>query len=88
VQGQYGSWSVTLTAQYYSKIFSTAQNTDTAEGVPGAYDARTLVNGKVAYGLNKFTKVSVAINNLLNQQSYSYFLNPGRSVVAELDFFL
>jgi iron complex outermembrane receptor protein len=88
VQGQYGSWSVTLTAQYYSKIFSTAQNTDTAEGVPGAYDARTLVNGKIAYGLNKFTKVSVAINNLLNQQSYSYFLNPGRSVVAELDFFL
>jgi len=82
---QYGAWSATLTANYYSKIFSTAQNTDTVEGVPGAYDARTLVNGKVTYGFNKFVKVSVAINNLLNQESYSYFLNPGRSAVTELD---
>lgn len=85
VQGQYGAWAATLTAQYYSKIFSTAQNTDTAAGVPGAYDARTLVNSKVTYGFNQFLKVSLAINNLLNQQAYSYFLNPGRSVVAELD---
>lgn len=88
LQGQYGAWSASLTTQYYSKIFSTAQNIDTAEGVPGAYDARTLVNGKIAYRFSKFVKVSMAINNLLNQQSYSYFLNPGRSAVAELDISL
>ena len=81
-----GRWAGTLDASYFSKVFSTAQNTDTAEGVPGAYDARTAVNAKLGYAFAKGIKGHVAVNNLLGEKSYSYFLNPGRNVVAGLDF--
>jgi len=81
-----GAWSGTLSANYYSKIYSTAANTDTAEGVPGAYDPRTLLNTKVAYAFSKEIKGNVAINNLLDEKSYSFFLNPGRNVTAEMVF--
>lgn len=81
-----GTWSGTLSAHYYSKIYSTAANTDTAEGVPGAYDPRTLVNTKIMYAFSKEVKGRVAINNLLDEKSYSFFLNPGRSLMAGLDF--
>lgn len=83
-----GSWSGTLSANYYSKIYSTAANTDTAEGVPGAYDPRTVVNAKLMYAFSKEIKGHIAINNLLDEKSYSYFLNPGRSMVAGLEFSL
>jgi iron complex outermembrane receptor protein len=81
-----GPWSGTLSANYYSKIYSTATNTDTAEGVPGAYDPRTLVNTKIGYAFSKEIKGHVAINNLLDEKSYSFFLNPGRSVIAGVEF--
>ena len=83
-----GAWSGTLSANYYSKIYSTAANTDTAEGVPGAYDPRTLVNAKLMYAFSKEIKGHIAINNLLDEKSYSFFLNPGRSLVAGLEFAL
>jgi iron complex outermembrane recepter protein len=83
-----GPWSGTLSAYYYSKIYSTAQNTDTVEGVPGAYDPRTLVNAKIMYAFSKEIKGHVAINNVLDEKSYSFFLNPGRSLMAGLDFAL
>lgn len=81
-----GPWSGTLSGNYYSKIYSTAQNTDTAEGVPGAYDPRKLVNAKIMYAFSKDIKGHVAINNVLDEKSYSFFLNPGRSLMAGLDF--
>jgi iron complex outermembrane receptor protein len=83
-----GSWSGTLSANYYSKIYSTAQNTDTVEGVPGAYDPRTLLNAKIMYAFSNEIKGHVAINNLLDEKSYSFFLNPGRSLMAGVDFSL
>jgi iron complex outermembrane receptor protein len=82
-----GSWSGTLDARYVSHIFWTAQNTDLVEGVPGSYDAHTMVNAKLGYEFSKGVKGAVAINNLLNKKAYSYFLLPRRNVTAELDFF-
>jgi len=83
-----GPWSGTLGANYYSKIYSTATNTDIAEGVPGAYDPRTLVNTRIMYAFSKEVKGHVAVNNLLDEKSYSFFLNPGRSLMAGVDFAL
>lgn len=85
---QQGPWSGSLNASYYSKVFSTAQNTDTAQGVPGAYDARTMVNVRLGYTFSKGVKGHVAVNNLLDEKTYSFFLNPGRNIVAGLDFSL
>jgi len=83
---QQGAWSGTLNARYVSHIFWNAQNTDIVEGVPGSYDAHTMVNAKLGYAFSRMVKGSVAINNLLDKKAYSYFLLPGRNVTAEADF--
>lgn len=83
---QQGVWSGTLNARYTSHVYWTAQNTDIVEGVPGSYDAHTMVNAKLGYAFSKEAKGSVAINNLLNKKAYSYFLLPSRNVTAEMDF--
>jgi len=85
---QQGAWSGTLNARYVSHIYWTAQNTDILEGVPGSYDAHTMVNAKLGYAFSKMVKGSVAINNLLDKKAYAYFLLPGRNVTAELIFSL
>ncbi|TNC95218.1 MAG: iron complex outermembrane recepter protein [Gallionellaceae bacterium] len=86
VTAQRGDWSGSLNARYVSHIFWNAQNTDVVEGVPGSYDAHTMVNAKIGYAFTKVVKGSVAINNLLDTKAYSYFLLPRRNLTAELDF--
>ena len=81
-----GPWAGMLNANYSGKVFSTAQNIDTAEGVPGAYDAHTMVNAKLGYAFSKMVRGSLAINNLLDEKAYSFFLLPGRNATAELNF--
>jgi iron complex outermembrane receptor protein len=83
---RHGPWTGTLNARYVSHVFFTSANTDVVEGVPGSYDAYTLVNAKAGYAFSKTVKASLAINNLLDEEAYSFFLLPGRSAVAELDF--
>lgn len=83
---QQGAWSGSLSARYVSHIFWTAQNTDVVEGVPGSYDAYTIVNAKLGYEFAKGVKGTLAINNLLDTQAYSYFLLPSRNATVEMDF--
>ena len=79
-----GAWTGTLDAHYVSHIYQTAQNTDTVEGVPGSYDSHTLVNAKLGYAMSKTARLNLAVHNLLDQDYYSFYLNPGRSLSAEL----
>lgn len=81
-----GAWSGALNARYVSHIFWTAQNTDVVEGVPGSYDAHTMVNAKLAYAFTRTVKGALAVNNLLDKKAYAYFLLPRRNVTAEVDF--
>lgn len=83
---QQGPWTGTLDARYVSHVFATAANTDVVEGVPGSYDAYTLVNAKAGYAFTKTVKASLGIHNLLDEEAFTFFLLPGRSAVAELDF--
>jgi iron complex outermembrane receptor protein len=83
---QQGAWSGTLNTRYVSHSFFTAHNTDVVEGVPGSYDAHTIVNAKLGYEFAKGVKGALDINNLLNVKAYSYFLLPSRNVTAEMDF--
>lgn len=83
---QQGAWSGSLSARYVSHSFFTAHNTDVVEGVPGSYDAHTVVNAKLGYEFAKGVEGALAINNLLNAKAYSYFLLPSRNVTAEMDF--
>lgn len=81
-----GPWSGTLDARYSSHVHFTADNSDVVEGVPGSYDAYTMVNAKVGYAFSKTVTSSLSIRNLLDEKAYSFFLLPGRSAVAELAF--
>lgn len=83
-----GPWTGTLEARYVSHVYFTADNSDVVEGVPGSYDAHTLVNARAGYALSRHVKASLGIHNLLDEEAYSFFLLPGRSAVAELDFSL
>ena len=83
---QKGAWSGLLSARYVSHIFWTAQNTDVVEGVPGSYDAHTIVNAKLGYAFSDSVKATVAVNNLFDTKAYSYFLLPGRNMTAGMDF--
>ncbi|MEO8333019.1 MAG: TonB-dependent receptor, partial [Gallionella sp.] len=83
---QQGAWSGMLSARYVSHSFFTAQNTDVIEGVPGSYDAYTIVNAKLGYEFTKGVKGTAAINNFLGTKAYSYFLLPDRNVTAEIEF--
>lgn len=88
LNARYGPWTGSLGARYVSHIFFTAANTDVVEGVPGSYDAHTLVNAKLGYAFSKKVKGSLSVTNLLDEEAYSFFLLPGRSAVAELAFSL
>jgi outer membrane receptor protein involved in Fe transport len=54
------------------------------EGVPTSYDSYTMVDARLGYAFSGNVKGNIAINNLFNARAYSYFLMPGRYVVAEL----
>lgn len=84
LSAQQGPWTGSLEAKWTGKSFVTERNTDVVEGVPGARDAYTMVNAKVGYQLTKTVKGSIAINNLLDEQAYSFYLLPGRNVTAEV----
>lgn len=86
IVAQQGAWTGALNASYSSKVYSTAQNTDVVEGVPGSYDTLTMVNAKVGYAFTQTVKGSVAINNLLDKKAYSFFRLPRRNMTAELVF--
>lgn len=83
---QQGAWTGRLAGRYVSHIFGTARNTDVAEGVPTSYDSYTIVDARAGYAFSKEMKGSLAINNLFDRKAYSYFLMPGRNLVAELVF--
>jgi iron complex outermembrane receptor protein len=80
----YGPWSGILETRFAGKVFTTALNTDTAEGVPGGRDQYTLTNVKVSYRFDKSLKASLAINNLTDAKIYQNYLMPGRNLTAEI----
>lgn len=79
-----GAWSGTLETRYSAQTYNTAQNTDTVQGVPGSYDAYTMVNVKMGYQFNKMMRMNLAINNLLDREVYQFSLLPGRNATAEM----
>ncbi|HLP96995.1 MAG TPA: TonB-dependent receptor [Sideroxyarcus sp.] len=85
LNAQQGAWSGVVSARYVSHIFWTAQNTDMVEGVPGSYDAHTMVNANLGYAFSKGVQARLEVNNLFDTKAYSYFLLPRRNLVAELD---
>lgn len=65
-------------ATYHSKQFVTADNSDTVNGVQGAYDAYTTFSAKVGYRLPT-GQIYAGVENIFNNRYYLQYLNPGRT---------
>ena len=79
-----GPCSGSLTGRYVSKRYSSDENTDTAEGVYGAYDEYFVADAKVAYKLTEQAELSLSVDNLFDEDYYGYYKGTGRSWFTEL----
>jgi iron complex outermembrane receptor protein len=79
-----GKFIGVIEARYTSQIFITARNADIVQGVPGAYDAHTLVNTKIGYRFAPMLRANLAINNLLDARIYQFALLAQRNATVEL----
>jgi iron complex outermembrane receptor protein len=79
-------WKIlaTLSGRYVSKIMTQDDNSDKVNNVPGSYDPFFTLNSKIIYTPVKYVDVSVAVDNLLNRQSFCYNLQPGRMIWAKV----
>ena len=81
---RYDRWLGTISLRRVSHIYQNSQNTDRVEHVPGAYDSYYMVDAKVGVELLKGIRLSVAVNNLLDQKVYAFYLMPRRNFTADL----
>jgi len=71
--------------RYVSKVYSDDQNRDTATGIFGAYDPYLLFDAKVSYEFkDQGLTVSLSGKNLGDLRYYEYYLQPGRTIWAEV----
>jgi iron complex outermembrane receptor protein len=83
---EYGPFGATFIGRYVGKRYASDTNKDTARNVPGAYDPFFTADIKMRYNLTSWATASFSINNLLDEQYYSYSRAPGRSCYGELSF--
>jgi len=69
-------WAISIWDTFHDAEFQTANNTDTTKGVQGSFDAYNTVNLKIRYKVSDIT-LSAGVDNLLNAQYYTVYLNPG-----------
>ena len=81
-----GPWSASLSGRYVSKVFADDQNRDLATGIPNFYDAYFTMDAKATYEIKDGLKLSIIGKNLLNRQYYQFYLQPGRTIFAELSY--
>jgi outer membrane receptor protein involved in Fe transport len=69
-------WAISIWNTYHGAEFQTANNIDTVKGVQGSFDAYNTLNLKLRYKVSDIT-LSAGVDNLLNAQYYTVYLNPG-----------
>ena len=83
---EYGPFGAYLITRYVGKRFANDTNTDRAVGVPGAYDPYFTGDIKLRYKITSWAEASFSIDNIWNEQYYSYYKAPGRSCYGDLTF--
>jgi outer membrane receptor protein involved in Fe transport len=69
-------WAISIWDTYHAAEYQTANNIDTIHGVEGSFDAYSTLNLKFRYKVDDIT-LSAGVDNLLNVQYYTDYLNPG-----------
>lgn len=84
IEGEYKDLFGSLVAQHVSKVYSTNDSSDTATGVPGAYDPYTLVNGKIGWNITENYAATFSVNNIFDKEYYESQAMPGRTFFLSL----
>jgi iron complex outermembrane receptor protein len=81
--------TATLEANYSSKVYRQADNSDTVNGVQGSYDPFTVYNAKLSYRLLENGTIHVGVNNIFDNKYYAIYQQVGRyyEVGANLNLF-
>ena len=75
-------FSAGIVGRYVGDIYSTDDNSDTADHVFGGYDSYFVVDTKVSYTMEiaGFKPcLSVSLDNIFDEEYYQYYLSPGRT---------
>ncbi len=68
-----------LAGRYYSKLYSTDNNSDVVNNVYGSYDPAFTLNSKVIFSPVQYVDLSLAVDNMFNRQYFYYYPSPGRT---------
>ena len=82
----YGPASLLLTGRYVSKQYGNDQNLDVVNGVYGTYDPYFVADLSIRYAVTKKAILSFAVDNLFDQNYFSYYQAPGRKFFGGLTF--
>jgi iron complex outermembrane receptor protein len=85
VDASYGPAAFFLSGRYISKRYGSDDNSDKINNVYGSYDPFFIVDTRIAYKVTDWATASFSVNNLLDREYYSYYVNPGRSYFANID---
>jgi len=84
IEFQKYDFSAYLVSRYVSKRYSSDTNSDYVNNVYGSYDPYFVVDGRIAYDITKFAKLSFSVDNIFDRKYYSNYRAPGRSWFTEL----
>lgn len=75
-------FKASIAGNYAGRIYARDDNTD-VENVYGGYTQRWLWDAKLTYSPTKYTDVSFAVQNIFDQQYYSYYAGSPRTYMVE-----
>ncbi len=81
-----GPFSASLIGRYVSKRYSNDENTDVVSDVYTSYDSYFIADAKLSYKVAKYAEISLAGENIFNEEYYGYYKGLGSSWFCELTF--
>ncbi|MFN3568391.1 MAG: TonB-dependent receptor, partial [Caldimicrobium sp.] len=84
VEIQKSGISVAILSRYVTKRYLNDDNSDKINNVHGSLDPYFVVDGRLAYQLTKFAKISLSVDNIFNKKYFIWHKAAERSWLAEL----
>jgi len=80
----YGPVKAGLVGHYSSKVFTTDDNSDKHDGVPGSWDPYWVWDFKAGWDFTKWSNIAFSVTNLFDREYYQSYLAPERKYFLEL----
>ncbi len=83
LEAKHKGFKGSLVARYVSKIYTRSDNRDTAEGVFRTYEPTFLVDAKVAFTPFEWGEISLSVDNIFDEEYFTFNIAPGRTFLLE-----